>query len=139
MEFVFGLNIILNLILKERSSLTAFEHKFKDMTEIELYNELQNVESCLKIADSQISELRKKKNDIMNDFLSKLPFQEGDKMKDKDGNIFIIEHLKEALSLGKNEINVRFLIRRIKKNGEPYQFTNEAWGIDYFSLEKVVE
>ena len=139
MEFVFGLNIILNLILKERSSLTAFEHKFKDMTEIELYNELQNVESCLKIADSQISEIRKKKNDIMNDFLSKLPFQEGDKMKDKDGNIFIIEHLKEALSLGKNEIKVRFLIRRIKKNGEPYQFTNEAWGIDYFSLEKVVE
>ena len=32
------------------------------MTEIELYNELQNVEGCLKIADSQISELRKKKN-----------------------------------------------------------------------------
>lgn len=39
------------------------------MTEIELYNELQNVEGCLKMADSQISELRKKKNDIMNDFL----------------------------------------------------------------------
>ena len=41
------------------------------MTEIELYNELQNVEGCLKLADSQISELHKKKNDIMNDFLSK--------------------------------------------------------------------
>lgn len=40
------------------------------MTEIELYNELQNVEGSLKILDSQISELRKKKNDIMNDFLS---------------------------------------------------------------------
>lgn len=38
------------------------------MTEIELYNELQNIEGCLKMADSQISELRKKKNDIMNDF-----------------------------------------------------------------------
>ena len=42
------------------------------MTEIELYNELQNAEGCLKLVDSQISELRKKKNDIMNDFLSLL-------------------------------------------------------------------
>ena len=109
------------------------------MSKIELYNELQNVEGCLKLADSQISELHKKKNDIMNDFLSKLPFQEGDKVKDKDGNIFIIEHLKEAISLGKNEIKVRFIVRRIKKNGEPYQYPNEAWEIDYFSLEKVVE
>ena len=106
------------------------------MTKEELYNELQNVEGCLKMADSQISELRKMKNDIMNDFLSLLPFQEGDKVKDKDGNIFIIERLKEAISLGKNEIKVRFLIRKIKKNGEPYQYANEAWGIDYFSLEK---
>ena len=109
------------------------------MTKIELYNELQNTEGYLKMADSQISELRKKKNDIMNDFLSLLPFQEGDKVKDKDGNIFIIEHLKDAMSLGKNEIKVHFLIRRIKKNGEPYQYANEAWGIDYFSLEKVEE
>ena len=109
------------------------------MSKIELYNELQNVEGCLKLADSQISELRKKKNDIMNNFLSKLSFQKGDKVKDKDGNIFIIEHLKDAILLGKNEIKVHFLIRRIKKNGEPYQFTNEAWGINYFSLEKVVE
>ena len=30
------------------------------MTEIELYNELQNVEGRLKMMDSQISELRKK-------------------------------------------------------------------------------
>lgn len=109
------------------------------MTKEELYNELQNVEGCLKILDSQISELRKKKNDIMNDFLSLLPFQEGDKVKDKDGNIFIIERLKEAISLGKNEIKVCFLIRKIKKNGEPYQYANEAWGIDYFSLEKAEE
>ena len=78
-------------------------------------------------------------SDIMNDFLSLLPFQQGYKVKDKDGNIFIIEHLKDAISLGKNEIKVRFLIRRIKKNGEPYQCPNEAWGINYFSLEKVVE
>ena len=96
------------------------------MTEIELYNELQNTESCLKLVDSQILELRKKKNDIMNDFLSLLPFQQGDKVKDKNGNIFFIERLKDAISLGKNEIKVRFLIRRIKKNGELYQFTNEA-------------
>ena len=75
----------------------------------------------------------------MNDFLSKLPFQEGDKVKDKDGNIFIIERLKDSVSLGKNEIKVHFLIRRIKKNGEPYQFINEAWRIDYFSLKKVVK
>ena len=109
------------------------------MTEIELYNELQNTEGCLKLVDSQISDLQKKKNDIMNDFLSLLPFQQGDKVKDKDGNIFIIEHLKEAISLGKNEIKVRFIIRRIKRNGEPYQYPNEAWGIDYFSLEKVEE
>ena len=109
------------------------------MTEIELYNELQNVEGCLKIADSQITEIRKNKNKIMNDFLSLLPFQEGDKVKDKDGNIFIIERLKDAISLGKNKINVHFLIRKIKKNGEPYQYANEAWGIDYFSLEKVTE
>ena len=109
------------------------------MTEIELYNELQNVEGCLKMADKQISELRKKKNDIMNDFLSLLPFQKGDKVKDKDGNIFLIERLKDAILLGKNEIKVHFLIRKIKKNGEPYQYANEAWGIDYFSLEKVEE
>lgn len=109
------------------------------MSEIELYNELQNVEGRLKILGSQISELRKKKNDIMNNFLSLLPFQEGDKVKDKDGNIFIIEHLKDAISLGKNEIKVHFFIRKIKKNGEPYCYANEAWGIDYFSLEKVVE
>lgn len=109
------------------------------MTEIELYNELQNVEGCLKKLDSQILELHIKENDIMNDFLSLLPFQKGDKVKDKDGNIFIIERLKDAISLGKNEIKVHFFIRKIKKNGEPYQFANEAWGIDYFSLEKVVE
>ena len=109
------------------------------MTKIELYNELQNTEGYLKMADSQISELRKKKNDIMDDFLSLLPFQKGDKVKDKDGNIFIIERLKDAISLGKNEIRVYFLIRKIKKNGEPYQYANHAWGIDYFSLEKVVE
>lgn len=75
----------------------------------------------------------------MNDFLSQLPFQQGDKVKDKDGNIFIIERIKDAISLGNNEIKVHFLIRRIKKNGEPYYYANKAWGIDYFSLEKVVE
>lgn len=109
------------------------------MTEIELYNELQNTEGYLKMADSQIEELRRKKNDIMNDFLSLLPFQKGDKVKDKNGNIFIIERLKDAMSLGKNKINVHFLIRKIKKNGEPYKDVNESWGIDYFSLEKVTE
>ena len=109
------------------------------MTEIELYNELQNVEGCLKMADKQISELCKKKNDIMNDFLRLLPFQEGDKVKDKDGNVFIIERLKDAILLGKNKIKVHFLIRKIKKNGEPYQYAIEAWRIDYFSLKKVVE
>lgn len=109
------------------------------MTEIELYNKLQNVEGRLKMIDSQILELRKKQNGIMNDFLSLLPFQEGDKVKDKNGNIFIIERLKRAMSLGKNEINVHFFIRKIKKNGEPYKDVNQAWGIDYFSLEKVVE
>lgn len=109
------------------------------MTEIELYNELQNVEGCLKKMDSQISELRKKQNGIMNIFLCLLPFQKGDKVKDKDGNIFTIERLKDAISLGKNEIKVHFLIRKIKKNGEPYQYASQAWGIDYFSLEKVVE
>lgn len=57
------------------------------MTEIELYNKLQKAEGCLIELDSQILELRRKKNDIMNDFLSLLPFQEGDKVKDKDGNI----------------------------------------------------
>lgn len=109
------------------------------MTEIELYNELQNVEGCLKKLDSQISQLRKKQNGIMNNFLSLLPFQEGDKVKDKNGNIFIMERLKKAISLGKNEIKVCFIIRKIKKNGEPYQYATQAWGIDYFSLEKVVE
>ena len=109
------------------------------MTEIELYNELQNVEGCLKKMDSQISELRKKQNGIMKDFLSLLPFQKGDKVKDKDGNIFIIEQLKRAMCLSKNEVKVHFFIRKIKKNGEPYLYARQAWGIDYFSLEKVVE
>lgn len=109
------------------------------MTEMELYNELQNTEGCLRELDSQISELRRKKDDIMNDFLSLLPFQEGDKVKDKDGNIFIIDRLKDAKSLFKNEIKVHFSVRKIKKNGEPYFYANEAWGIDYFSLEKVAE
>lgn len=106
------------------------------MTEIELYNKLQNVEGRLKMMDSQILELRKKQNGIMNDFLSLLPFQEGDKVKDKNGNIFIIERLKRAMSLGKNEIKVHFFIRKIKKNGEPYKDVNQAWGIDYFPLRK---
>lgn len=79
------------------------------MTEIELYNELQNVEGRLKKLDSQILELRIKKNDIMNDFLSLLPFQEGDKVKDKNGNIFIIERLKRAMSLGKMKSRFFFL------------------------------
>ena len=109
------------------------------MTEIELYNELQNVEGCSKKLDSQISELRKKKNDIMNDFLSLLPFQKGDKVKDNDGNIFIIDRLIDAISLGKNKIKVHFCIRKIKKNGESYKDVNQAWGVDYFSLEKVTE
>ena len=109
------------------------------MTEIELYNELQNVEGCLKMADSQISELRKKKNDIMNDFLSQLPFQKGDKVKDKNGNIFFIERLINASSFINNKVKVHFLIRKIKKNGEPYKDVNEAWGVDYFSLKKVIE
>lgn len=109
------------------------------MTEIELYNELQNIEGRLKVLDSQISELYKKKNDIMNNFLSLLPFQKGNKVKDKDGNIFIIENLKRAMCLDKNEVKVCFFIRKIKKNGEPYQYANQAYGIDYFSLEKVVE
>lgn len=109
------------------------------MTEIELYNELQNVEGRLKMVDSQILELRIKKNDIMNDFLSLLPFQKGDKVKDKNGNIFFIERLKDAMFLAKNKIDVHFLIRKIKKNGEPYKDVNESWRIDYFSLEKVVE
>ena len=91
------------------------------------------------MVDSQILELRKKQNGIMNNFLSLLPFQEGDKVKDKNGNIFIIERLKKAISLGKNKIKVCFLIRKIKKNGEPYLYASQAWGIDYFSLEKVVE
>lgn len=109
------------------------------MTEIELYNKLQNVEGRLNMVDSHILELRKKKNDIMNDFLSLLPFQKGDKVKDKNGNIFFIENLEDAYSLDKNEIKVCFLIRKIKKNGEPYKDVNHAWGIDYFSLEKVTE
>ena len=88
------------------------------------------------MADSQISEIRKKKNDIMNYFLSLLPFQKGDKVKDKDGNIFFIERLKDAYSLGENKIKVCFLIRKIKKNGEPYQGVNTAWGVDYFPLRK---
>lgn len=109
------------------------------MTEIELYNKLKNIEGRLEMMDSQITEIRKKKNKIMNDFLSLLPFQEGDKVKDKNGNIFIIECLKSAMSLGKNEIVVHFFIRKIKKNGEPYLYANKAYGIDYFSLEKVTE
>ena len=109
------------------------------MTEVELYNKLQKTESCLKTLDSQISELRRKKDDIMNDFLSLLPFQEGDKVRDKDGNIFIIDRLKDAKSLFKNEIKVHFRIRTIKKNGEPYYYATEAWEIDYCSREKLAE
>lgn len=75
----------------------------------------------------------------MNYFLSLLPFQKGVKVKDKNGNIFFIERLKDAYSLGKNKIKVHCLIRKIKKNGEPYKDVNEAWGVDYFSLEKVTD
>lgn len=78
------------------------------MTEIELYNELQNVEGCLKKLYSQISELRKKQDVIMNDFLSLLPFQKGDKVKDKDGNIFIIEQLKYPYLLAR--MKSRFIL-----------------------------
>ena len=64
----------------------------------------------------------------MNDFLSLLPFQKGDKVKDKDGNIFIIEHLKEAISLGKNEIKVRLLIRKIKKKRRTLSMPKRSLG-----------
>ena len=138
-ELVSGRNILPKLVLKEKKFNRLRAINISNMTEIELYNKLQNVEGRLKMMDSQISELRKKQNGIMNDFLSLLPFQEGDKVKDKNGNIFIIERLKDAILLGKNKIKVHFLIRKIKKNGEPYQYANEAWRIDYFSLKKVVE
>lgn len=98
------------------------------MTEVELYNELQNVEGCLKIADSQITEIRKKKDKIMNDFLSLLPFQEGDKVKDKNGNIFIIECLKSAMSLGKNEIKVHFFYPKNKEKRRTLQRRKPSLG-----------
>ena len=63
----------------------------------------------------------------------------GEGYLDKNGNIFFIGRLEDAYSLGKNKIKVHFLIRKIKKNGEPYKDVNEAWGVDYFSLEKVTE
>ena len=91
------------------------------MTEIELYNKLQNVEGRLKMMDSQISELRKKQNGIMNDFLSLLPFQKGDKVKDKDGNIFIIERLERAMSLAKNEVKVHFFYPKNKEKRRTLQ------------------
>lgn len=50
-----------------------------------------------------------------------------------------LSHPASEVPRNDNEIKVHFLIRKIKKNGEPYQYANEAWGIDYFSLEKVVE
>ena len=34
---------------------------------------------------------------------------------------------------------IKLLEARKKQFGNPYQCTNEAWGINYFSLEKVVE
>ena len=69
------------------------------MTKIELYNELQNVEGCLKMADSQILELRKKKNDVMNDFLSLLPFQKGDLVHHKDSdNVWMTDFEKRLTS-----------------------------------------
>lgn len=105
------------------------------MTEIELYNELQNVEGCLKMADSQILELRQKKDDIMGDFLSLLPFQKGDKVKDKNGNIFFIERLKDAISLSKNGIKVHFLIRKIKKKRRTLQRRKRSMGIGAHTVD----
>ena len=80
-EIVKGINVTNDnvILISELHSSTNSQN----MTEIELYNELQNIEGCLKMADSQILEIRKKKNDIMNDFLSLLSFQKGDKVKDK--------------------------------------------------------
>ena len=104
-----------------------------------LIKELHIVEEKSKALDLQISELRNKKHDEMNEFLNHLPFQEGDKVKDKIGNIFLIEQLKEAFFIGKEEIKVKMIIRKIKKDGKPYSYPNEAWGIDYFSLEKVAD
>lgn len=98
------------------------------MTEIELYNELQNVEGCLKKLDSQILELHIKENDIINDFLSLLPFQKGDKVKDKNGNIFIIERLKDALSLGKNEIKVHFFYPKNKEKRRTLSIRKRSLG-----------
>lgn len=48
--FVSGLNIP-NLVLKEKK-FNVFGHNRSNMTEIELYNELQNTEGYLKMADS---------------------------------------------------------------------------------------
>ena len=52
---VLKINCLINNIIKIN------QKRVDNMSKIELYNELQNVEGCLKIADSQISELRKRR------------------------------------------------------------------------------
>lgn len=102
-----------------------------------LVKDLENIEEESRILDLRIAELKARKRGMMNAFLSTLPFQEGDKVKDAKGNVFIIGQLKDAFFIGRGEIKVRMTIRKIKKNGEPYQCAQEAWGVDYFSLSKV--
>lgn len=72
----------------------------------------------------------------MLDYLSTLPFQKGDKVKAKSGDV--IECLQNAfqLPLLESGIKVQFSFRRIKKNGEISKRVQQGYGIDYFNLKK---
>lgn len=104
-------------------------------------DKLIDLQKVVKRIDYQISELASKQRRYVLDYLSTLPFQKGDIVKTKSGDVIVIECLQNAfpLPLLESGIKVQFSFRRIKKNGEISKRVQQGYGMDYFSLKKVIE
>lgn len=108
------------------------------MEENDFLKEFRKVDSRIKTMDAHIKQIQRAKNRIMDTFLSHLPFQSGDIVERPDGMKLIIVRLKSALFLSETEIRVRYVFRKIKKNGELYSKEMDSYGekYDYFHLKK---
>ena len=104
-------------------------------------DKLIDLQKVVKRIDYQISELKSEKRRYVSDYLSTIPFQKGDKVKTKNGDVIVIECLQNvfSLSLLESGMKIQFSFRRIKKNGEISKRVQQGYGIDYFNFKKVVE
>ena len=101
-------------------------------------DKLIDLQKVVKRIDYQISELASEQRKYVLDYLSTLPFQKGDKVRTKSGDVIVIECLQNAFPLPVLEsgIKVQFSFRRIKKDGEISKRVQQGYGIDYFNMKK---